>query len=212
MILDDPEQATDVESLGRRLSRLGYRCTITNSLGGGDGQDCLKNLRHKFLTCTAPGTLRVHAAAHSPPHTRCLLRYMPAHRTHTTCAAAAPGSSQARQQYVVDPVFKDQFEIAKPTPRYAALLASLPDDFVGPMEHVIPLVSFLCSEIAAAFQEEGTLLPPWRQASSMLSKWRPRRSSEENVMGDYEEFAPPALGLRDADRTTASQGEWLPQN
>ena len=80
---------------------------------------------------------------------------------------------------MVDPIFKEQFEIAKPTARYAALLASLPDVFVGPLEHVIPLVSFLCSEIAAAFREEGALLPPWRQASSMLSKWRPRSSLEE---------------------------------
>lgn len=145
-IRDEPAQATDVELLGQKLQRLGYRVAIRTALGGGDGQDCLKNLRHTFLTCTAPGVLE-----------------------------------PCRKQYVVDPLFKEQFEIAKPSQRYATLLAALPDVFVGPEENIIPLVSFLSAELAASFKATGAVLPPWRQTASMLSKWRPRRSSEEKL-------------------------------
>lgn len=39
----------------------------------------------------------------------------------------------------------------------------------------------LCSEMARAFSESGTPLPPWRQYAAMLSKWQPRRSEEVDV-------------------------------
>jgi hypothetical protein len=40
------------------------------------------------------------------------------------------------------------------------------------------VVELLCSEMARAFQETGTPVPPWRQHAAMLSKWQPRRSEE----------------------------------
>jgi hypothetical protein len=45
-----------------------------------------------------------------------------------------------------------------------------------------PLVDFLCSELAAAFRAEGATLPPWRAADAMLSKWRPRRSVDCDML------------------------------
>ncbi len=43
----------------------------------------------------------------------------------------------------VDLSFKASFEIAKPTPRYASLLACLPEVYVAPEAAVAPLVNFL---------------------------------------------------------------------
>lgn len=43
------------------------------------------------------------------------------------------------------------------------------------------MVEILCSEMARAFAETGTPLPPWRQHAAMLSKWSPRRSEEVDV-------------------------------
>ncbi len=59
-----------------------------------------------------------------------------------------------------------------------------PQVYVG--SSVELLVDFLCSELAAAFKAEGATLPPWRAADAMLSKWRPRRSV------DCDMLAPPA--------------------
>jgi hypothetical protein len=56
------------------------------------------------------------------------------------------------------------------------VLAAIPQVWVGPEEHLILLVNFLCAEMSAAFRQLGSVPPPWRQASSMLSKWRPRNS------------------------------------
>lgn len=36
-------------------------------------------------------------------------------------------------------------------------------------------------EIAVAFRANGAVLPPWRHARSMLSKWLPRKSLDEPV-------------------------------
>lgn len=43
------------------------------------------------------------------------------------------------------------------------------------------MVEILCSEMACAFAETGTPLPPWRQHAAMASKWQPRRSEEVDV-------------------------------
>ena len=42
-------------------------------------------------------------------------------------------------------------------------------------------MEILCAEMARAFSESGTPLPPWRQFAAMLSKWQPRRSEEVDV-------------------------------
>ena len=74
------------------------------------------------------------------------------------------------------------------------LLSVLPKQvYVGSC--VEPLVDFLCSELATAFKAEGATLPPWRSAAAMLSKWRPRRSV------DCEMLQPPATPFEMASRS-----------
>ena len=60
---------------------------------------------------------------------------------------------------------------------------------------VEPLVDFLCSELAIAFKAEGATLPPWRSADAMLSKWRPRRSV------DCDMLQPPVTPFDTASRS-----------
>lgn len=52
---------------------------------------------------------------------------------------------------------------------------------LAPGPPVPQVVELLCSEMARAFGETGTPLPPWRQHAAMLSKWQPRRSEEVDV-------------------------------
>jgi uncharacterized protein (TIGR01615 family) len=56
---------------------------------------------------------------------------------------------------LVDPKFKEQFEIAHPTPSYAALLDSVQPFFVGSEERLVHLVELLCAEMSAAFRGTG---------------------------------------------------------
>lgn len=143
--------------LAQILTALGYRVQVRTALGGGDGADCLRNLRHTFLNVTL---------------------------------VAAPSQQQPHQQhrlYIVDPQFKEQFYIAKTTARYAAILAAVPQVYVGPEEHLELLVNFLCTEMSAAFKQLGSVLPPWRHASSVMSKWQPRKSLDEHVAPAHQQ-------------------------
>lgn len=77
--------------------------------------------------------------------------------------------------YIVDPLFKEQFQIPQPSPVYSAVLDMLPEEFVGTASRLIPLVQCLCAEMAVSFESQGLTLPPWRRAQSMLSKWLPTK-------------------------------------
>ncbi|KAG2453282.1 hypothetical protein HYH02_002605 [Chlamydomonas schloesseri] len=178
------------------LTALGYAASLRTALGGGDGADCLRNLRHSFIAVELPTS----APAPAPPAAAAA-----AAAQGGGIAGAAGGSgmggiagaaggatggggmvtgglmggyshSAPCRRYVVDPVFKEQFIIAKTTSRYASILGAVPQCYVGPEEHLGLLVQFLCAEMATAFRQLGSVLPPWRQAGSMLSKWAPRKS------------------------------------
>eukprot|EP00887_Chlorella_sp_A99_P007486 scaffold2.g7486.t1 len=97
---------------------------------------------------------------------------------HSFITCAVQGPSGACVEYVVDPRFREQFEIAHATGRYAAALAALGPELVSTPDRLGKVVELLCCEMARAFAETGTPLPPWRQYAAMLSKWEPRRSEE----------------------------------
>jgi uncharacterized protein (TIGR01615 family) len=140
--------------LGQLLSsNMGYAVSLRESLGGGAGGQCLRNLRHCCLVLQRP---------HSASHT----------------AGNSSSSSVSINSIIVDPTFRDQFAIAHPSARYAAVLDSLPAVFVGHAGRIPQLVELLCAEMSLAFHAAGIVLPPWRQTKSMLSKWQPRRSIE----------------------------------
>lgn len=66
----------------------------------------------------------------------------------------------AAEMYLVDPKFAEQFEIAHPSPRYAAVLAAVPAQYVGSEDRLVPLVELLCSEMALAFCATGAPTAP----------------------------------------------------
>ena len=50
--------------------------------------------------------------------------------------------------FVVDPVFRDKFHVAKTTPAFASLWSCLPEVFVGTAEQLVPLVQLVCGEVS----------------------------------------------------------------
>lgn len=120
------------------------------------------------------------------------------------CCAGVTGTVN----YLVDPKFREQFEIAHANARYAAVLAAAPVDFVGTEERIVPLVELLCAEMSAAFRAAGATLPPWRQAGAMLSKWRPRRSEDAGAKPPAPAGAP--AGARSAVVNLSAAAGGLP--
>eukprot|EP00882_Tetradesmus_deserticola_P022091 GHRQ01023974.1.p1 GENE.GHRQ01023974.1~~GHRQ01023974.1.p1 ORF type:complete len:347 (+),score=102.97 GHRQ01023974.1:233-1273(+) len=138
--------------LGQLLSsNMGYAVSLRESLGGGAGGQCLRNLRHCCLVLQRP------------------------HTANNSTGSSGPARLDS---IIVDPTFRDQFAIAHPSARYAAVLDALPAVFVGHAGTIPQLVELLCAEMSLAFQAAGIVLPPWRRTKSMLSKWQPRRSVE----------------------------------
>uniref|UniRef100_A0A383VS09 Uncharacterized protein n=1 Tax=Tetradesmus obliquus TaxID=3088 RepID=A0A383VS09_TETOB len=145
--------------LGQLLgNNMGYAVSLRESLGGGAGGQCLRNLRHCCLVLQRPQSVVDNSSSSS--------------------TFGGGSSSSSINSIIVDPTFRDQFAIAHPSARYAAVLDSLPAVFVGPASRIPQLVELLCAEMSLAFHAAGIVLPPWRHTKSMLSKWQPRRSVE----------------------------------
>jgi PDDEXK-like family of unknown function len=171
---------------------------IRTAIGGGWGGDCLRNLRHQFLTCTARGAPAGPCAQSFAPDLRWSEGPFPASpyapigpqlRSASTLRDAAMAGEEesvlsfvlrpvrlsthlreesrlspifvgrspfagagGQAEYFIDPAFREQFEIAHPTARYAALLCALPSVFVGSSERVVRVVTYMCDELAAAFK------------------------------------------------------------
>jgi uncharacterized protein (TIGR01615 family) len=142
-----------IDELADTLRGQGHDVRIRTALGGGGGGECLRNLRHQFLTLNMTG------------------------------------QDGVRVECIIDPSFAEQWGIARPTPAYAHMVAALPQVYVGAA--IEPLVDFLCSELAAAFRAEGATLPPWRAADAMLSKWRPRRSVDCDMLAPNGSYRAP---------------------
>ena len=77
----------------------------------------------------------------------------------------------SQEELIVEPRFKEQFQIAHSTDRYQGFLAVLPAEFVGTAEHLTLIVETISQAAAEAFQEQGMAVPPWRRAAATLSKW-----------------------------------------
>jgi len=65
---------------------------------------------------------------------------------------ALPAGVSGAATYVIDPCFREQFEIANPTVQYSTVLSEVPREFVGTEERVTQLVELLSGELKKSFQ------------------------------------------------------------
>jgi uncharacterized protein (TIGR01615 family) len=136
----------DLERLCEELGRVGYACRVRRNDPGGEAQQ------------PAGG------GAAAPRLCLEVVRH-----AFIACAGRADGS--AAHACLVDPAFREQFEVGQPTAAYAAALAAAPAVFVGSALRLQALASALCREIVAAYAEQGLSLPPWRKPTAMFSRW-----------------------------------------
>ena len=82
-----------------------------------------------------------------------------------------PSIAMQAMDTIIEPRFKEMFQIGPATPLYTGLLESVPHQFVGSPTKLALLAELLSAELVTAFKESGWTLPPWRKVSSMLAKW-----------------------------------------
>lgn len=86
-----------------------------------------------------------------------------------------------RERVLVDVDFRSQFEVARPTKAYRAVLQRLPGAFVGTEDRLRLLVAAAADSARASLRQRGLHLPPWRKPEYMRAKW----------LSPYEREAPP---------------------
>lgn len=107
----------------------------------------------------------------------------------TSAIVSACHAGRLLEPLIVDPDFRGQFEMAKQTQDYQAVMAVVPKVCVGTEQRVQQLVKLLCREMHRTFLEQGSSIPPWRSCESFLAKWHlpkavPRlsRTSESSML------------------------------
>ena len=72
---------------------------------------------------------------------------------------------------VVDLNFRDAFTQAKSRPWYDALMAAVPQDFVGSLHDLTFVAGVMAAAGRLLFRQLALPLPPWREPRAVLSRW-----------------------------------------
>lgn len=142
MCQGESSKDTDPFLLASNLQRLGYKCVVQRSEMN-------------------PATIK----EFQPEHEDGLRWY----HTFVVCTGRLDGSHTC--QCFIDPNFKDQFLIGKPTETYQFLLEILPTVFIGTPLRLQSLIDFVYLEIAQAYCQQQLPVPPWRSHRVLLGRW-----------------------------------------
>jgi uncharacterized protein (TIGR01615 family) len=82
-----------------------------------------------------------------------------------------PTRSGKAVRVVVEPSFRAEFEMARGGSEYRALVAALPDLFVGRSEKLRAVVRVMCDAARQCARESGMHMAPWRKHWYMEAKW-----------------------------------------
>lgn len=72
---------------------------------------------------------------------------------------------------LIDIDFRSEFEIARPTGNYKAILQSLPYIYVGEADRLQHILSVVSEAAKLSLKKKGMHVPPWRKFEYMRSKW-----------------------------------------
>lgn len=75
------------------------------------------------------------------------------------------------ERFLIDVDFRSEFEIARQTSVYKALLQSLPLIFIGKSDRIRQIVSMVSEAAKQSLKKKGMHFPPWRKADYMRAKW-----------------------------------------
>lgn len=83
----------------------------------------------------------------------------------------APDGVAFEEPILVDPGFKDLFDIARHSPHYEEVFEAIPEVYVGTGRQLRDRVVLLCWEMEKSFYATGLSTPAMRRAENMLCRW-----------------------------------------
>ncbi|KAL9257159.1 hypothetical protein AKJ16_DCAP01658 [Drosera capensis] len=75
------------------------------------------------------------------------------------------------ERLIVDIDFRSEFEIAKATKAYKAILLTLPCIFVGKSDRLSRIITLTSEAAKQSLKKKGMHLPPWRKTEYVRAKW-----------------------------------------
>lgn len=75
------------------------------------------------------------------------------------------------ERVLIDIDFRSEFEIARSTGNYKAILQSLPFIFVGNIDRLQQIIAIVSEAARLSLKKKGMHIAPWRKAEYMKAKW-----------------------------------------
>jgi uncharacterized protein (TIGR01615 family) len=93
------------------------------------------------------------------------------------------GTTGKSKRVIIDIEFRAQFEIARPSSSYNAVVQVLPAVFVGKADRLFQIVNIMADAVRQSIKKSGMHLPPWRKPEYMRAKWFSsyRRTTNDTV-------------------------------
>lgn len=103
------------------------------------------------------------------------------------------------ERLLIDVDFRSEFEIARSTGTYRAILQLLPYIFVGKAERLGQIVAFVSEAARQSLKKKGMHVAPWRKAEYMRARWLSPYTRASKADPNADPDAAPADASADAD-------------
>ncbi|KAJ7294733.1 hypothetical protein O6H91_22G063400 [Diphasiastrum complanatum] len=110
--------------------------------------------------------------------------------------------NSASQRLVIDIQFRAQFEIARPTDQYSALLQEVPAIFVGKSDRLLQILNVMSDAVKISLKKNGMHLPPWRKPEYIKAKWFSPYRRTTNIKGQH---------IKNCDNIISQDFRWGPK-
>ncbi|XP_061369102.1 uncharacterized protein LOC133311977 [Gastrolobium bilobum] len=95
-----------------------------------------------------------------------------------------------KERVIVDVDFRSEFEIARSTKTYKAILQTLPCVFVGKCDRLQSIVAIASEAAKLSLEKKGMHVPPWRKVEFVRAKWLSPYTRTTSRGGADDEFEP----------------------
>ncbi|KAL8224922.1 hypothetical protein R6Q57_017479 [Mikania cordata] len=89
---------------------------------------------------------------------------------------------------IIDIDFRSEFEIARSTKSYKAILQMLPHIFVGKPDRLQKIINIVSDAAKQSLKKKGMPLPPWRRADYVKAKWISPCNPDNNNHRSFSEI------------------------
>uniref|UniRef100_A0A2N9G6L7 Uncharacterized protein n=1 Tax=Fagus sylvatica TaxID=28930 RepID=A0A2N9G6L7_FAGSY len=111
------------------------------------------------------------------------------------------------ERFLIDVDFRSEFEIARPTKTYKAILQTLPYIFVGKSDRLRRMIAIASEAAKQSLKKRGMHIPPWRKADYVNSKWLSPHPRSQTEKDHHQKVQKPASSRLQRVQTDSARGD-----